>query len=99
MGLAAQLKPASITSRRQPPGKSPIYLAGSNHSSAPTRKARERLQLSLPKGWQNFFGVRRAGRHWGLSITCPVCQLRPGVEIHPWQRWRWLSAHIAAEHM
>jgi hypothetical protein len=33
-----------------------------------------------------------------MSIICPHCQERPGSHVKPYGRWRWLTAHIVAEH-
>ena len=80
-------------------GRSHMQLVGSKGSSVLLRRARERLQLSLPRGWQNFFDVRRAGKYWGLPRTCKICGARPGVEVPEWNRWRWVAAHVLIEHV
>src|ERR1041385_8653608 len=65
----------------------------------PTRAALDYLGPFLPHNWQNYFTVRRAGKVWGLSIACPRCHKHPPGVVKPWNRWRWLTAHIAEEHM
>jgi len=53
------------------------------------------LSPLLPIGWQAYFTVRRAGRYWGLSITCPNCSATPPAKLLGAQRWRWLAVHVA----
>jgi hypothetical protein len=59
------------------------------------------LRASLPTGWESYFNTRRAGRNYGLEIKC-WCGEKPPQSIygvnHPmynYQKWRWLSVHLA----
>src|SRR5216684_1796101 len=99
MGSAAQLRPVLIRHRKQSSGKPTILRDASRAGLGPSRKARERLQLSLPSGWQSFFDVRRAGKYWALPRECPVCQARPEVGTPDWNKWRWVMAHLRMEHV
>ena len=76
---------------------SPTSTAKSRRSSNITPIAAEYLTPLLPKGWQAYFDIRKAGKYWGLSIKCPVgdCGKAPPKELLGSQRWRWLAAHIA----
>jgi hypothetical protein len=57
------------------------------------------LDSLLPPDWQTYFVARAAGKYWGLSIVCPVCNERPPHSVkYGSQRWRWLSCHMAAVH-
>jgi len=56
------------------------------------------LQGSLPGNSLSYFYRRRVGNHYGLSIECPHCQDRPGPDIRPWNKWRWLTAHVVSMH-
>ena len=77
---------------------SPTSSAVSKSKSKPLPSAWEYLRPNLPTGWGHFFHPRRSGRYWGLAIICPLCEQRPGSEITPWNRWRWLAVHIASKH-
>jgi hypothetical protein len=56
------------------------------------------LRGSLPEESLNYFAIRRAGKHYGMAITCPHCGDRPEHFIRPWNRWRWLTAHVVSMH-
>lgn len=62
------------------------------------RQAERYLDSSLPPGWERIFSPRRTGKNWGLSILCQQCGDKPPKEIRPWNRWRWLVAHMACRH-
>jgi len=61
-----------------------------------TQTATGYLGHYLPRGWQHFFNSRRAGGSWGLSIVCPHCDKKPPLDFYGYQKWRWLSVHIAS---
>jgi hypothetical protein len=55
------------------------------------------LRSLLPAGWQRYFHARPAGKYWGLSIICPVCEAKPPQQVrYGSQRWRWLAAHLTS---
>jgi hypothetical protein len=51
----------------------------------------------LPSGSLNYFTLCRVGKYAGLRILCPVCGTYPKA-VKPWQRWRWMAAHIHTAH-
>lgn len=57
------------------------------------------LRQSLPSGSLSYYDARRVGNGWGIWIRCPSCGRKPDVGVHPWQRWRWMSGHIAVAHL
>lgn len=57
------------------------------------------LQTLLPSGWQSVYTPQRAGRFWGLPISCAECGARPPAEvIYGSQRWRWVAIHERMAH-
>src|SRR5580704_10825436 len=72
-----------------------LSSAGSPSVSAITPTPQLFLGPLLPGGWRSYFLPRRAGRYWGLSITCPECHERPPKEVTGGRRWRWLTVHLA----
>ena len=60
-----------------------------------TRVGLAYLREFLPPGFSRYFRVRRAGKYWGLTVECPVCEAKPPQELkHGHRRWRWLAAHM-----
>lgn len=93
--------PAKLISSSNSNSPSPrvLQLVHSKNSAAQLRKSMASLRASLPSGALSYFYARRVGRGYGFSITCPHCEARPDSgEVQPWNRWRWLSMHIAAKH-
>jgi hypothetical protein len=74
------------------------HSGGSKASWKPSLKATAYLRGTLPGRSLAFFSARRVGNNWGLAIMCPHCDERPPREIRPWNRWRWLAAHIVVKH-
>jgi hypothetical protein len=56
------------------------------------------LRGLLPAGSQSLFTPRRYGNRLGVPCVCPHCEERPPRYIPAWNRWRWLSLHIATRH-
>lgn len=73
----------------------PSRSGTSKPGSKDMQQVRAYLRPFLPPGWRSFFSPRHAGRWWGLVIECPVCEERPPMELSGYQRWRWLTVHIA----
>jgi hypothetical protein len=75
---------------------SPTPTAGRKAGSTPTPKQLASLGATLPTEWaSSSFAVVRAGKHWGLANTCPVCGARPPKELtYGHRRWRWLTVHL-----
>lgn len=77
----------------------------SRTSSAASRKKEDSIAEGqvylgplLPAGSLRFFKVRRAGKYWGLSITCDICEYAPPSELLGTARWRNLAAHMRVKH-
>jgi DNA primase len=51
------------------------------------------LRSTLPPGALTMFSVLSGNR--GMHIICPHCDAKPIHGIRPWNRWRWMAAHIA----
>ena len=82
-----------------PRRRSLTVSATSRAISKPTPRAQEYLHALLPSGWELFFNARRAGRYWGLSIACPVCDDRiPDECNYGLRKWRWLAVHMQTMH-
>ena len=80
------------------PASSASSLAVSQKSLTVPRSLLAVLQASLPKGSLDFFTPCQVGSHGGLRIICPVCQETAPRTVKPWNRWRWMAAHIRVEH-
>src|SRR5262245_58348986 len=79
--------------------RSPMRLVASRPGSKPMREALTYLAPLLPSGWDNYFSSRRAGRYWGLTVQCPVCDEHAPPELNYGNRkWRWLAVHMSCEH-
>lgn len=81
--------------RKSQKHKSRTSAGKSNKSLQDSQLATDYLSPLLPTGWERYFSAQRAGKYWGLSITCPVCGERPASSIKGGRRWRWLSVHIS----
>lgn len=81
-----------------PMHSSPLPPAESSKYSEALRMSTIYLQSCLPQGSRNLFTPRRYGNYLGVPVVCPHCEKRPPHEIRPWNRWRWLTFHIATQH-
>lgn len=52
------------------------------------------LNHLMPSGSLRFFTRRGIG----CMIRCPFCPTLPPQELSGYQRWRWMTAHIASKH-
>jgi hypothetical protein len=77
---------------------SPLPSADSRNYAARLRSNMTYLRACLPENSDALFTPRRYGNHLGVPCTCPHCDERPPREIRPWNRWRWLTFHIATRH-
>lgn len=74
----------------------PAPLRKQKHEDAWREKATKYLGPMLPVGWSTYFEARRAGKYFGLTIECPVCNATPPEGMrYGNRRWRWLSVHLA----
>lgn len=89
MGTVLAMKPRSYKSTSRMRSVKP------KRSSNTTPIPQVYLGPLLPTGWQRYFSAKRAGKYWGLRITCPFCKATPPTEIVGARRWRWLSVHVA----
>jgi hypothetical protein len=56
--------------------------------------------MNLPSGWENFYSVRRYGRHLGTPVVCAFCHRKAtviarddGKVVRPHARWKFLAMH------
>ena len=72
--------------------------ADSRNYAAAWRMNMTYLRGCLPPESQHLFTARRYGNHIGVPCVCIHCEERPPKHIKPWNRWRWLTFHIATRH-
>jgi hypothetical protein len=69
---------------------------GGKHGNQQRSSSEEVPQHQLAYAVGYIFVIRRAGKSWGLTVQCPVCNLRPPPELaYGLRRWRWLAAHVS----
>jgi len=71
------------------------HVDTSTPQSKHSQHALEFLSTLLPKEWEAFFQTRSAGKRMGLRIICPLCEGTAPDHLNYYQRWRWMSVHIA----
>lgn len=54
--------------------------------------------LCPPSSYGRWSRPRKFGRNLGFQCECPTCEERPPHHIPPWNRWRWMSLHMASAH-
>jgi hypothetical protein len=73
---------------------SPTSSAASRKKFQPPANPLAYLTELLPFGSLRYFTRRGIG----VRIICPFCRKLPPDEMSGYQRWRWLTAHIASRH-
>lgn len=88
----------TVIPREFPKAPSPLPLAESSNFQTAWRENMTYLKGNLPKNSLPLFAARKYGNHIGVPCRCPHCEDRPPWHIKPWNRWRWLTFHIAVRH-
>ncbi len=92
-----------IPSQKSPANSSrvsPIRLAKSGNSAAPSRTQMTFLRAALPPGALHIFHAQRYGNGVGFSTACPFCDKKPPQDVKmTGARRRWQAAHLAVVHV